>query len=150
MIVYAVDQVKIDAANCESAGKKPSRQQMRTGILVVLLIVLSIMSVFIGNIELRLSDLINGDEAQFDILLLTRLPRLAAVIITGAGMSVCGSIMQQIARNKFISPTTGASVQSASLGLLTATIFFQPLATRRLWQWRRCSRWQVRLHLLHC
>lgn len=97
---------------------------MRTGILVVLLIVLSIMSVFIGNIELRLSDLINGDEAQFDILLLTRLPRLAAVIITGAGMSVCGSIMQQIARNKFISPTTGASVQSASLGLLTATIFF--------------------------
>lgn len=62
-----------------------------------------------------------------DVLLLTRLPRLLSVILTGAAMSVCGLIMQQISQNRLVSPTTGASVDSASLGLLVATIYFSSM-----------------------
>ena len=39
-------------------------------------------------------------------------------------MSICGLIMQQISRNRFVSPKTGASVNSAHFGLLIATVFF--------------------------
>ena len=39
-------------------------------------------------------------------------------------MSLCGLIMQQISRNKFVSPTTGATIDSAQLGMLIAIIIF--------------------------
>ncbi len=70
------------------------------------------------------NDLLLWNSEKVEILLLTRFPRLAAVLITGAGMSICGLIMQHITRNRFVSPTTGASVNSAHFGLLVATIFF--------------------------
>lgn len=43
-------------------------------------------------------------------------------------MATAGLIMQQLAMNKFISPTTGATVQSTQLGILLAIIFI-PTAT---------------------
>lgn len=97
---------------------------MKTSYLIIFLVVFSIISIFIGNIEISLQDILNWNPEKIEILTLTRLPRLAAIIITGAGMSICGLILQHISRNKFVSPTTGASVQSASFGLLIATIFF--------------------------
>ena len=33
-------------------------------------------------------------------------------------MSICGLIMQQISKNKFVSPTTGATIDSAQLGIV--------------------------------
>ncbi len=38
-------------------------------------------------------------------------------------MSVAGLIMQQICMNKFVSPTTGATISSAQFGILIALIF---------------------------
>lgn len=40
-------------------------------------------------------------------------------------MSVAGLIMQQICMNKFVSPTTGATISSAQLGILLSLIFFE-------------------------
>ena len=37
-------------------------------------------------------------------------------------MSICGLIMQQISRNKFVSPTTGSTIDSAQLGLVFAML----------------------------
>lgn len=37
-------------------------------------------------------------------------------------MSICGLIMQQVSRNKFVSPTTGATIDSAQLGLVFAML----------------------------
>ena len=54
---------------------------------------------------------------------ISRLPRLLAVLCTGAGMSVAGLIMQQLCMNKFVSPTTGATISSAELGVLFALLF---------------------------
>lgn len=97
---------------------------MKTSYLIILLVVFSVVSLFIGNISISVQDVLSLNPEKTEILLLTRIPRLAAIIITGAGMSICGLILQHISRNKFVSPTTGASVQSASFGLLIATIFF--------------------------
>ncbi len=97
---------------------------MKTSYLIILLVVFSVVSLFIGNISISVQDVLDWNPEKVEILTLTRLPRLAAIIITGAGMSICGLILQHISRNKFVSPTTGASVQSASFGLLIATIFF--------------------------
>ena len=54
------------------------------------------------------------------IFVVSRLPRLLAIICTGMGMSVAGLIMQQLCMNKFVSPTTGATISSAQLGILLA------------------------------
>lgn len=97
---------------------------MKTSYLIILLVVFSVVSLFVGNIEISVQDILSLNPEKIEILTLTRFPRLAAIIITGAGMSICGLILQQISRNKFVSPTTGASVTSANLGLLIATIFF--------------------------
>jgi iron complex transport system permease protein len=65
------------------------------------------------------------------IFVVSRLPRLLAIICTGMGMSVAGLIMQQLCMNKFVSPTTGATISSAQLGILLALLFI-PNST--LWQ----------------
>ena len=38
-------------------------------------------------------------------------------------MSVAGLIMQQLCMNKFVSPTTGATISSAKFGILLALLF---------------------------
>lgn len=94
-----------------------------TAFLTVALIIVSIWSLFIGVIDLRLIDILHGDFEQLQILLISRLPRLCAILCTGVGMSVAGLLMQQLCVNKFVSPTTGATISSAQLGILLALLF---------------------------
>ena len=96
---------------------------LSTVVLSVLLIALSIMSLFIGAIELDMNTLLSGsDEMGLKIFLLGRVPRLLAILCTGMGMSVAGLIMQQLCMNKFVSPTTGATIQSAQLGVVISMV----------------------------
>lgn len=81
------------------------------------------ISLFTGVIQLDLKSLIAHDFDQLHILIVSRLPRLLAVVCTGAGMSAAGLIMQQLCANKFVSPSTGATLVSAQLGILLAMIF---------------------------
>ena len=85
--------------------------------LATLLIILSVISVFIGASEVTLSAILNGDSHQLYILFVSRIPRLLSVCVTGVGMSICGLIMQQLTRNKFVSPTTAATMDFAKLGM---------------------------------
>lgn len=91
-------------------------------------IVLSIFSLFVGVLDLTWTDLLAGNPGQLQILLISRLPRLLAILCTGVGMSVAGLIMQQLCANKFVSPTTGATISSAQLGILLA-LLFMPAST---------------------
>lgn len=50
----------------------------------------------------------------------SRLPRLAALVLTGAGLAVCGVILQHIVRNKFVEPGTSGGLDAAKLGILIA------------------------------
>lgn len=96
---------------------------MITAILAVLLVLLSILSLFVGVIDVNLGGLLAGDLEQWGIFLVSRLPRLLAIFCTGVGMSVAGLIMQQLCMNKFVSPTTGATISSAQFGILLALLF---------------------------
>lgn len=92
-------------------------------MLAVCLAVLSAASLFVGVIDINLSALLSGDMEQLEIFLISRLPRLLAILCTGVGMSVAGLIMQQLCMNKFVSPSTGATISSAQFGILLALLF---------------------------
>lgn len=94
-----------------------------TLLLAVGLVFLSVISLFVGVIDLDVPNLLSGNWDQWEIFLLSRLPRLLAILCTGVGMSVAGLIMQQLCMNKFVSPTTGATISSAKFGILLALLF---------------------------
>ena len=95
-----------------------------TLLLMIATAVLSAASLFVGAGDVTPSALLAGDAEHVALFLDSRLPRLLAVLCTGAGMSIAGLIMQQLCANKFVSPTTGATIQSAQLGILLALLFF--------------------------
>jgi iron complex transport system permease protein len=101
-----------------------------TILLLVGVLMVSVFSLFVGVMEIHMADVLAGDFEQLQIVLISRLPRLLAILCTGIGMSVAGLIMQQLCMNKFVSPTTGATISSAQLGILLALVFM-PAST--LW-----------------
>lgn len=94
-----------------------------TYCLLALTLLLSAASLFVGAADISLAQILSGDVEALHVLLTSRLPRLLAVLCTGAGMSIAGLIMQQLCANKFVSPTTGATISSAQFGILLALLF---------------------------
>ncbi|EAI9319815.1 ABC transporter permease [Campylobacter coli] len=92
-------------------------------ILLILLVVFGI-SLFIGVIRINLDDIFSLSTTQLEIILLTRIPRLIAILLTGMSLSICGLIMQQLTQNKFVSPTTAGTMDCAKFGILISLIFF--------------------------
>ncbi|MVO99905.1 ABC transporter permease [Paenibacillus lutrae] len=97
---------------------------MKKRYLVIALIVLSFISLFIGVKNISPLDLFNLSDDKVQIMLVSRLPRLIAILIAGISMSVVGLIMQQLSRNKFVSPTTAGTMDSARFGILVAMMLF--------------------------
>lgn len=91
--------------------------------LAVILVLLSFGSLFVGVLEVSTAALWSKDLEAWNVFLISRLPRLLAILCTGVGMSVAGLIMQQLCMNKFVSPTTGATINSAQFGILLALLF---------------------------
>ena len=92
--------------------------------LLLLLFILSIVSLFIGVSTVNLQGLFDFDVEQWRIVLISRLPRLISILIAGAALSICGLVMQQLSRNRFVSPTTAGTMDSARLGILIAILIF--------------------------
>ncbi len=97
---------------------------MNKKLLMIILIILSFLSLFIGVKDIAIKDVFNLDIEKLNILFISRFPRLISILVAGVGMSIAGVIMQQISNNKFVSPTTSATIDSAKLGALFSTIFF--------------------------
>src|SRR5699024_7759017 len=91
---------------------------MKKRYLILMLIILSFISIFIGVKDVKVTEILNFNQEDIQIIYQSRLPRLISIIIAGMGMSIAGLIMQQISRNKFVSPTTAATVDSAKFGVL--------------------------------
>lgn len=64
-----------------------------------------------------------SQEAWFT-LSVSRIPRLLALILIGAGLAICGVILQQLVRNKFVEPATSGGLDAAKLGILIAIVLF--------------------------
>lgn len=97
---------------------------MNKKVLIPMFITLAFISLFIGVHDISPMDIINFNTEKINILLISRLPRLISITVAGIGMSIGGVIMQQISNNKFVSPTTAATIDSAQLGVIVAMMLF--------------------------
>jgi iron complex transport system permease protein len=102
---------------------------MKNRYLILVLVILSAVSVFIGVKDISLAGILAGNDEALVIMALSRIPRLLSVIIAGVSMSISGLIMQGITRNRFVSPTTAATMDSAKLGILVSLILFTGAGT---------------------
>ncbi len=93
-------------------------------IYIVILIILSIISLQIGVKDFSLIGALFKNPDDVFLVTISRLPRLLAIIITGAGLSIAGLIMQTITNNKFVSPSTAGTMEWCKLGVLISILFF--------------------------
>ena len=83
-----------------------------------------VTSLVVGVSDLSLASLPDGNgEKAWLVLTESRLPRTLALVFAGAGMAVSGTIMQMLARNRFVEPSTAGTVESAGLGILVVLLF---------------------------
>jgi len=97
---------------------------MKIRYLLTATVVLSIVSLFIGVVDIKPSDLLDFKSEETRLFLISRVPRLVAILLAGAGMSIAGLIMQSLSRNKFVSPTTAGTLDATRLGVLISMMFF--------------------------
>lgn len=98
---------------------------MRTLVLpVACLCVLAAASLFVGVSDVSPGSLLGtvGSDQAVQILVASRIPRTLALVLAGAALSVSGLIMQMVARNKFVEPSTAGTAESATLGILVVTL----------------------------
>ena len=89
-------------------------------------ILLAVASLFVGVSDVSLGTLLSSspEDRPVQVLLISRIPRTLAIILSGAAMAVAGLVMQMVVRNRFVEPSTAGTTEAASLGFLVATIFF--------------------------
>ncbi|MCS4238059.1 iron complex transport system permease protein [Myroides gitamensis] len=92
--------------------------------LVLILIVLSFLSIFVGVKDISIFDLHQLSKDELLVIVVSRIPRTIAVLIAGVGMSISGLIVQQISLNKFVSPTTMGTLDACKMGILFSMILF--------------------------
>ncbi|HNQ98488.1 MAG TPA: iron chelate uptake ABC transporter family permease subunit [Trueperaceae bacterium] len=103
-------------------------ESKRHGLLLVaatvLVLVLAVVSVAVGVFDLSWQGLLKGGEERLNalVLLASRIPRTLAVLLVGTSMGVAGLLMQLLSRNRFVSPSTAGTVESASLGILVTML----------------------------
>ncbi|MFO7321380.1 MAG: ABC transporter permease [Chloroflexota bacterium] len=87
-------------------------------------IVLAVISLFIGVSDVTPQSLLSPspDDRAVQVLLISRIPRTLALVISGSAMAVTGMIMQILARNRFVEPSTAGTVEAASMGILVVTV----------------------------
>lgn len=93
-------------------------------LLVILLLVLAFLSIFIGVKDISIVNFFQLSDEELMVLFVSRLPRLISILIAGVGMSISGLIVQQIALNKFVSPTTMGTLDATKMGILFSMILF--------------------------
>ena len=93
-------------------------------VLLIVLVCLTIVSLFVGVSQLSLSDIFHLNEEQQNILFSSRIPRTVSILLSGSSLALAGLIMQQMMQNKFVSPTTAGTMEWAKLGILISLIFF--------------------------
>lgn len=85
---------------------------------VMAVLALAVISLFTGYYDIR------GQEDGMKMLLITRVPRTAALMLTGAAMSMAGLVMQLITQNRLVEPTTTGTIEWSGLGLMFVYLFF--------------------------
>ena len=90
---------------------------------------LCLASLLVGARQINWLQLADPSADLWLTLTASRLPRLAALVLTGAGLAVCGVILQHIVRNKFVEPGTSGGLDAAKLGILVALSWLPAAST---------------------
>src|SRR5690606_13408885 len=85
---------------------------------ILIVAALALASLFVGVSRVSVAALFDGSGRALQILAISRVPRTVALVIAGAAMAVSGTIIQMLARNRFVEPSTTGTVEAASLGML--------------------------------
>ena len=105
------------------ATRSQARHSAGLAAAAVAVLALAAASMFVGVSDVSLSDLLSGDPAAAEVFWISRVPRTLAVLLAGMAVAVAGLIMQLMARNRFVEPSTVGTVESATLGILVVTVF---------------------------
>ena len=85
---------------------------------VIAVIILGAISLVTGVYDIR------GQEDGMRMFFVTRVPRTAALMLTGAAMSMSGLVMQLVTQNRLVEPTTTGTIEWAGLGLVFVYLMF--------------------------
>lgn len=83
---------------------------------------LACVSLLVGVSDLSLAALTEGDGRAWLVLWESRVPRMLALVLSGASMAIAGLLMQIVIRNRFVEPSTVGTVEAAGMGLLVMTL----------------------------
>ena len=87
-------------------------------LAIIAVIILGVISLFTGVYDIR------GQEDGINMFFITRVPRTAALMLTGAAMAMSGLVMQLITQNRLVEPTTTGTIEWAGLGLILVYLLF--------------------------
>lgn len=115
------------AGGWTAAVARPGRMRRAWAWLAALaaVLALALASLLAGAGDMHWSVLWSRseDDLASQVLVYSRVPRTLALLLAGSSMAVCGLLMQMLARNHFVEPSTVGTVESASLGMLAAFVF---------------------------
>lgn len=104
------------------ATRSQARHSAGLAAVAVAVLALAAASMFVGVSDVSLPALLAGDPATVEVFWISRVPRTLAVLLAGMAVAVAGLIMQLMARNRFVEPSTVGTVESATLGILVVTV----------------------------
>ncbi|MDR1203867.1 MAG: iron chelate uptake ABC transporter family permease subunit [Peptococcaceae bacterium] len=87
-------------------------------LAVIAVFILGVISLVTGVYDIQ------GQADGKDMFFITRVPRTAALMLTGAAMSISGLVMQLITQNRLVEPTTTGTIEWAGLGLIFVYLVF--------------------------
>lgn len=117
----------VSSARRELRVTRRTKEQLFLMIGMAVTLGLVVASLFIGVYDIA------GAEDGQEMFFITRVPRTAALVLSGAAMAMAGLIMQLMTQNRFVEPTTTGTIEWAGLGLLFAMIVLpQPSILERM------------------
>lgn len=117
-----------DPAQAAAGAGSGAVRRLWLAAVALAVLALAIASLFVGVSDVSLEAVLADEGHARDLLLTSRVPRTAAVVLAGACTAVAGVVMQILVRNRFVEPSTTGTTESASLGLLVVTIWAPGMA----------------------
>ncbi|MEJ5127858.1 iron chelate uptake ABC transporter family permease subunit [Comamonas sp. MYb21] len=96
---------------------------------IALLALLAFVSLLVGVSDVSVTTLLrlfshNDDDLATQVLVASRVPRTLALLLAGSAMAVAGLLMQMLARNHYVEPTTMGTAESAGMGMLFGILWW--------------------------
>lgn len=115
--------------------KREGRRRLALALLIAAIVALGLWFITLGTastgpgtvlraVSALLSGTLEGSEeaAEYKIILLLRLPRLAAAVAAGVGLAAAGTGMQAVTGNPLVSPFTVGVSSAAAFGASVAIV----------------------------